>query len=81
MTPTPRRAVLQAAAALAASCVPVARAGEPRIEKGLVKYQDKPRDGAECGGCLNWSAPAACKVVAGAISAQGWCVAFAPKED
>jgi hypothetical protein len=38
-----------------------------------------PKDGNKCSLCVNWVAPNSCKVVAGTINPNGWCVAFAPK--
>jgi len=45
----------------------------------LVQYQQTPKDGQQCSLCVNWQPPNACKVVAGTINPNGWCVAFAPK--
>ncbi len=49
------------------------------------QYQDKPKDGKQCSGCSLFipgktaAANGQCKVVAGAISPKGWCVAYTPK--
>lgn len=51
-----------------------------KIAQELVQYQDKPKDGVKCVSCAQWVAPAACAIVAGKISPEGWCVAYAPKE-
>ena len=34
-----------------------------------------------CSTCVNFEAPTACKIVAGSISPNGWCIVYAPKED
>ena len=57
-----------------------ARAQDEKIAQNLVQYQENPKDGNECDGCVNWVAPNACKIVAGNINPKGWCVAYAPKE-
>jgi hypothetical protein len=50
-----------------------------KVEQSVVQYQTTPNDGNKCSICVNFVAPNACKVVAGTISPDGWCVAFAPK--
>ena len=57
-----------------------ARAQDQKIAQNLVQYQNEPKDGAECDGCVNWVNPNACKIVEGNINPKGWCVAYAPKE-
>jgi hypothetical protein len=41
------------------------------------EYQDTPSGLYSCGMCSLFEAPNACKVVAGEISKDGWCKAFA----
>lgn len=79
-----RRTVLRAGlaavggvAAIAATAT-AARADD-KIAQAQVQYQDTPKDGNKCSACVNFEAPDACKIVAGKISPNGWCVAFAPK--
>ncbi len=57
-----------------------ARAQDEKIAQELVQYQEGPKEGAKCSGCVNWVDPNACKIVAGQINPNGWCVAYAPKE-
>lgn len=57
-----------------------ATAQDAKIAQELVQYQNEPKDGAKCNACAQWVEPNACKIVAGNISPNGWCVAFAPKE-
>jgi hypothetical protein len=52
---------------------------DSKVEQSVVQYQTSPKDGAKCSTCVNFIAPNACKVVAGNISPNGWCVAYAPK--
>lgn len=57
-----------------------ARAQDEKIAQELVQYQDQPKDGQKCNMCAQWVEPNACKIVAGKISPNGYCVAYAPKE-
>ena len=79
-----RRATLRASLALLAGTFVATRAraddgADSKVEQSVVQYQAQPKDGAKCSGCANYVAPNACKVVAGVISPEGWCVAYAPK--
>lgn len=56
-----------------------ARLAQDKIAQAQVQYQASPKDGQQCDKCVNWEAPSGCKIVAGTIAAQGWCIAFAPK--
>jgi len=84
MTDTPtRRIVLRTGLGVAAGAtlaVGAARAQDEKIAQELVQYQNQPKDGQQCSKCAQWVAPNACKIVAGVISPQGYCVAYAPKE-
>jgi len=57
-----------------------ARAEDEKIAQELVQYQEEPKDGQKCSMCAQWVAPNACKIVAGNINPNGYCVAYAPKE-
>jgi High potential iron-sulfur protein len=62
------------AAAFAASALP-AQAGD---NKRQFHYQNKPGPGGKkCDGCRFFRKPAACSVVTGTISSDGWCIAWA----
>ncbi|MCW5598176.1 MAG: high-potential iron-sulfur protein [Nitrosomonas sp.] len=56
-----------------------------KASKALMKYQDKPNGNEKCSNCIQFipgdtpDANGECKVVAGSISPQGWCTAFAAK--
>lgn len=84
-----RRTVLISAAAAAAGLPLLAAAGSASAEgttpQASVKYQPKPSGAYHCSLCNYYlpgasaTAPGKCKVVAGQISPQGWCVLFAAK--
>ena len=77
---TSRRAMLCAGAAAVAAVGVASRASaQQKIDKSLVLYQEKPKDGQECDKCLHFQPPNACAIVAGTIIPTGWCGAFAPK--
>lgn len=56
-----------------------------KASKQSMKYQDHPNNGQQCSGCIQFipgssaDAKGKCKVVAGDISPNGWCIAYAPK--
>lgn len=51
--------------------------------KSAVQYQDHPKGTSACANCANFIAgktpqdPGHCSIVAGEISPQGWCLAYA----
>ena len=45
----------------------------------MVQYQKTPKNGQQCSTCVNYDPPSACKIVAGAIVPEGWCIAYGPK--
>jgi hypothetical protein len=79
---TSRRLILQTGLGLLGVAGIVSRAkADDKLAQELVQYVPKSvTDGAYCNKCVNWEAPNGCKIVAGTINPQGWCVAFAPKE-
>lgn len=82
-TKTSRRSMLRNGVMLAVAGLAVAgeaRAQDEKIAQSLVQYQTMPKDGAKCSGCVNYVVPNACKIVAGSINPDGWCVAYAPKD-
>jgi hypothetical protein len=85
-----RRLLRQAAAALPVLvALPLlARGGAARAataSKEDFHYQDHPNEGKHCANCVAFVAPPAgqaigsCKIVAGPISPDGWCMAFTSK--
>ncbi len=82
---TSRRDMLRTGAMIAAgiagvAAAPSARAEDEKIAQELVQYQNSPKDGQQCNKCAQWVEPNACKIVAGTINPNGYCVAYAPKE-
>ena len=78
-----RRCVLRAGLALLAtgsSGVVAFAQGDSKAAQNLVQYRNKPNGAAKCSGCVNFVAPNACKVVAGKIEPEGWCLLYVPKE-
>jgi hypothetical protein len=52
---------------------------QQKASKESMKYQDKPNGNKQCSNCAQFVAPDGCKVVAGTISPQGYCLAWAKK--
>jgi len=79
---TSRRDMLRTGAMVVAGVAAAAsaRAQDEKIAQELVQYQDSPKDGQQCNKCAQWVEPNACKIVAGIIHPNGYCVAYAPKE-
>ncbi|MDR3510426.1 MAG: high-potential iron-sulfur protein [Caulobacteraceae bacterium] len=86
--PTTRRTVLMGAALLT-GLAGLARSG-PAAAQGTTpqasaKYQPTPKGANKCSKCNffvpgpNATALGQCKVVAGKVSPNGWCLLFAPK--
>jgi hypothetical protein len=78
-----RRAVLQRAAGAASTALIICAGPDQvgaviKISKAAVAYQDQPDGDKECSKCAQFQAPAACKLVDGAISPHGYCRLFAP---
>jgi hypothetical protein len=57
-----------------------ARADASQLQKQDVRYQDQPKGAQRCSGCANFTAPAACKVVAGNVNPNGWCLLYTTKK-
>ena len=59
--------------------------GATKLAKSAVQYQNEPRAGKDCDDCIQFLAGAtpksdgSCKIVEGAISPHGYCIAFTPK--
>ena len=58
---------------------PRASAAQAKLPPKDIGYQNTPKGGQRCDLCVNWLAPASCKLVAGPISPAGWCSLFARK--
>lgn len=85
-----RSHVLKALIALPAAAF--AALSAPRIadaakgSKAQFKYQDTPKNGQKCADCRFYirgktrNARGGCTLVAGSISPNGWCIAYAKKK-
>jgi len=56
-----------------------------KADKVVLHYQDQPRNGKSCADCWAFvrgagAGAGTCKAVEGAISANGWCMAYSPKQ-
>lgn len=52
-----------------------------KLEKSQAKYQDRPKGDQKCSGCMHFvSESNSCKLVAGDISPEGWCMLWARKQ-
>ena len=50
-----------------------------QLRKEDVRYQDQPKGDQRCTGCKNFVGPSACRVVAGPVNPNGWCLLFQAK--
>ena len=48
-----------------------------KMTRQQAEYQDRPNGIYSCALCTLFEKPNACKVVAGEVSPDGWCTAFA----
>jgi len=73
-----RRRLLRSALGAALGVAPaLAAAPQPaRLTQQEALYQGEPKDMQTCAMCTLFLPPGACKVVEGAISANGWCRLF-----
>ena len=86
-----RRALLRTGSALLAflATIPIAvwsnAARAAKADRATLRYQDQPRNGKICADCWAYVAgrnpdAGSCKAIEGPISANGWCMAFSPKQ-
>jgi High potential iron-sulfur protein len=52
---------------------------QAKLTHDAAKYQDNPKNGQQCSNCVQFVAPASCKVVEDPIGASGWCQLFIAK--
>jgi hypothetical protein len=52
---------------------------QTKLTHEAAKYQDSPKDGQQCSGCVQFVAPGSCKVVEDPVAASGWCQLFTAK--
>lgn len=82
-----RRTTIQAVAIafLGVSALAGRARAQAKASKKAMQYQDQPKNGQQCSTCMQFvpgskpDAAGTCKVVDGAISPKGWCVAYVKK--
>lgn len=80
-----RRAILLSSVSIAAGGVilsaPAARTAlaQTKLTHEIAKYQDTPKDGLKCSTCIQFVAPASCKIVVDPINPEGWCQFYGAK--
>ena len=52
---------------------------QTKLTHEAAKYQDTPKDGLQCSGCVHFVVPASCNVVEDPVAASGWCQLFVAK--
>ena len=52
---------------------------QAKLTHDVAKYQDHPNNGQQCSGCVQFVAPASCKLVEDPVVASGWCQLFTAK--
>jgi hypothetical protein len=75
-----RRALIASGGVLLGAGLFAAPAGAAatKMAQSAVGYREKPQGNARCDGCIQWQAPASCKIIAGVINPNGWCTLYAP---
>jgi hypothetical protein len=68
-----------AGAIISASAIPYGAFAQTKLSHEAAKYQDHPNNGQQCSSCVQFLAPASCKVVEDPIGASGWCQLFTAK--
>jgi hypothetical protein len=68
-----------AGAIISTSAVAESLVAQTKLTHEAAKYQDTPKDGQQCSGCVQFEAPASCKVVEDPVAASGWCQVFVAK--
>jgi hypothetical protein len=76
MKTTRRNIIRTLAGAIPAGLLSPAPASE-KMTRQQAEYQDKPNGIYSCALCTLFEKPNTCKVVAGEVSPDGWCKAFA----
>lgn len=64
---------------IAAISAPSPSAANTKVPKSQAGYKNVPRGSARCEACIQYVAPAGCKIVDGEISPTGSCDFFAPR--
>jgi High potential iron-sulfur protein len=78
--PISRRVMLAELALGAAAATAATRAlAQQKVSQADAKYQGEPKGQQHCDNCINFQPPAACKLVQGDVSPNGWCQLYSPK--
>ncbi len=79
-----RRSLLKGAPLVAATAISLnclkpgeAKAQQAKMSQALSKYQNTPKDGAQCSTCSHFVAPSSCAIVVDPIVPEGWCQFYA----
>jgi hypothetical protein len=51
-----------------------------KLSQRAAAYRPTPKGYQQCANCLNFEAPASCKMVDGIISPSGWCTVYITKK-
>jgi hypothetical protein len=68
-----------AGAIISTSAMAESLVAQTKLTHEASKYQDTPKDGQQCSSCVQFVAPASCKVVEDPVAASGWCQLFVAK--
>ncbi|MBV8736392.1 MAG: high potential iron sulfur protein [Alphaproteobacteria bacterium] len=71
-----RRLLSVAASSIVAGSAARASGEQQKVSQAEAQYQDRPKNGLSCATCALFRPPAACAVVSGIISPNGWCRFF-----
>ena len=80
-----RRAILLNSVSLAAVgfilSAPAARTAlaQTKLTHEIAKYQETPKNDQKCSTCIQFVAPASCKIVVDPINPEGWCQFYGAK--
>lgn len=80
-----RRAILLNTVSMAAGglvlSAPTARSAlaQTKLTHEAAKYQEMPKNNQKCSTCVQFMAPASCKIVADPINPNGWCQFYGAK--
>ena len=77
-----RNALRVSGALLAGGTLMVSGTARAKVAKSQMQYQTHPREGKSCASCRFFTpetdGAGTCALVEGAVSRDGWCVAYAP---
>jgi len=68
-----------AGAIISTNAITESLVAQTKVTHEAAKYQDTPKDGQQCSGCVQFVAPESCKVVEDPVAASGWCQLFMAK--